>query len=244
MIISETSLCFLGLGLRPPAIRWGVLLQEAPERPDAGRLALAAAARPCRSSSRSWRSTSWATACATRPTRTASRRRHDGRRRCSRSATCKTYFFADEGTVKAVDGVELRRLPGPDARHRRRERLRQERHRALDPAHRRAPGPDRRRRDPAASATPTARARRPRSSSTAERRARCARSAAARSRYVFQEPMTSFSPVHTIGNQIIEAIRLHQPVEQARGARPRRSSCCGGSASRAPSSASTSTPSS
>jgi len=27
---------------------------------------------------------------------------------------------------------------------------------------------------------------------------------------IFQEPMTSFSPVHTIGNQIIEAIRLHQ----------------------------------
>jgi peptide/nickel transport system ATP-binding protein len=27
---------------------------------------------------------------------------------------------------------------------------------------------------------------------------------------VFQEPMTSFSPVHTIGNQIIEVIRLHQ----------------------------------
>src|SRR5579871_437225 len=26
---------------------------------------------------------------------------------------------------------------------------------------------------------------------------------------VFQEPMTSFSPVHTIGNQIIEAVRLH-----------------------------------
>ena len=29
MIISETSLSFLGLGLRPPAICWGVLLQEA-----------------------------------------------------------------------------------------------------------------------------------------------------------------------------------------------------------------------
>jgi peptide/nickel transport system ATP-binding protein len=27
--------------------------------------------------------------------------------------------------------------------------------------------------------------------------------------YVFQEPMTSFSPVHTIGNQIIEAIQFH-----------------------------------
>ena len=32
--------------------------------------------------------------------------------------------------------------------------------------------------------------------------------------YVFQEPMTSFSPVHTIGNQIIEAIRLHQNISK------------------------------
>jgi peptide/nickel transport system permease protein len=29
MIISETSLSFLGLGLRPPAISWGVLIQQA-----------------------------------------------------------------------------------------------------------------------------------------------------------------------------------------------------------------------
>ncbi|GAB4452700.1 MAG: ABC transporter ATP-binding protein [Anaerolineae bacterium] len=29
-----------------------------------------------------------------------------------------------------------------------------------------------------------------------------------------QEPMAAFSPVHTIGNQIIEAIRLHQPVSK------------------------------
>jgi len=28
MILSETSLSFLGLGLRPPAISWGVLLKE------------------------------------------------------------------------------------------------------------------------------------------------------------------------------------------------------------------------
>src|SRR5260370_41727712 len=28
-IINETSLSFLGLGIRPPAISWGVLLQEA-----------------------------------------------------------------------------------------------------------------------------------------------------------------------------------------------------------------------
>jgi oligopeptide/dipeptide ABC transporter ATP-binding protein len=32
--------------------------------------------------------------------------------------------------------------------------------------------------------------------------------------YVFQEPMTSFSPVHTIGNQIIETIRLHQDISK------------------------------
>jgi oligopeptide/dipeptide ABC transporter ATP-binding protein len=30
-----------------------------------------------------------------------------------------------------------------------------------------------------------------------------------------QEPMAAFSPVHTIGNQLIEAIRLHQPVSKA-----------------------------
>ena len=31
---------------------------------------------------------------------------------------------------------------------------------------------------------------------------------------IFQEPMSSLSPVHTIGNQIIEAIRLHEPVSK------------------------------
>jgi peptide/nickel transport system ATP-binding protein len=29
-----------------------------------------------------------------------------------------------------------------------------------------------------------------------------------------QEPMASFSPVHTVGNQLIEAIMLHQPVDK------------------------------
>jgi peptide/nickel transport system ATP-binding protein len=35
---------------------------------------------------------------------------------------------------------------------------------------------------------------------------------------IFQEPMSSFSPVHSVGNQIIEAIRLHQELgrQQAR----------------------------
>src|SRR6185436_12076971 len=50
MIISETSLSFLGLGLRPPAISWGVILEV---------------------------------------------------------RDLKTYFFAEEGTVKAVDGASF-----------------------------------------------------------------------------------------------------------------------------------------
>src|SRR5262249_61515528 len=32
---------------------------------------------------------------------------------------------------------------------------------------------------------------------------------------IFQEPMSSLSPVHTIGHQIIEAIRLHRRVSRA-----------------------------
>ncbi len=31
---------------------------------------------------------------------------------------------------------------------------------------------------------------------------------------IFQEPMTAFSPVHTIGNQIMEAVRLHRHVSK------------------------------
>lgn len=32
---------------------------------------------------------------------------------------------------------------------------------------------------------------------------------------IFQEPMTSFSPVHTVGNQLVEAIRLHSELSAA-----------------------------
>jgi len=35
---------------------------------------------------------------------------------------------------------------------------------------------------------------------------------------IFQEPMTSLSPVHTIGNQISESLRLHRPVSGSEGA--------------------------
>ena len=36
---------------------------------------------------------------------------------------------------------------------------------------------------------------------------------------IFQEPMTSLSPVHTIGNQMIEAIRLHGDVSKREATR-------------------------
>jgi peptide/nickel transport system ATP-binding protein len=36
---------------------------------------------------------------------------------------------------------------------------------------------------------------------------------------IFQEPMSSFSPVHTIGSQIMEAILLHQDVDNAEARR-------------------------
>ena len=36
---------------------------------------------------------------------------------------------------------------------------------------------------------------------------------------IFQEPMTSLSPLHTVGNQIIEAVRLHRDCERDRGDR-------------------------
>ncbi len=37
---------------------------------------------------------------------------------------------------------------------------------------------------------------------------------------IFQDPMTSLNPVHTIGEQLVEAVLLHQDVSnaQARGA--------------------------
>jgi peptide/nickel transport system ATP-binding protein/oligopeptide transport system ATP-binding protein len=36
---------------------------------------------------------------------------------------------------------------------------------------------------------------------------------------IFQEPMTSLNPVHRVGNQIAEAIKLHQNVDQTRARR-------------------------
>ena len=42
---------------------------------------------------------------------------------------------------------------------------------------------------------------------------------------IFQDPMTSLNPVHTIGRQLVEAVQLHQDVVEAAGAGARASSC-------------------
>ena len=52
---------------------------------------------------------------------------------------------------------------------------------------------------------------------------------------VFQDPMSSFNPVHKIGDQIIEAIQAHRDDRQGRRRRRRRSRPCGRSASPKPS---------
>ncbi len=38
---------------------------------------------------------------------------------------------------------------------------------------------------------------------------------------IFQEPMTAFSPLYTIGNQLGEIVRIHQPETSKNGARER-----------------------
>ena len=43
---------------------------------------------------------------------------------------------------------------------------------------------------------------------------------------IFQEPMSSLSPVHTIGSQIVEAVRLHQRMDRHAARRGAPSSCC------------------
>jgi peptide/nickel transport system ATP-binding protein len=58
-------------------------------------------------------------------------------------------------------------------------------------------------------------------------RPRDARAARRRMAMIFQEPMTSLSPLHTIGKQIEEALRLHQEVDAAQ-AHPHRGDAVAG----------------
>ena len=131
----------------------------------------------------------------------------------------KTYFFLDEGVVKAVDGVSFDVYPGqvvgivgesgcgksvaiksvlrivpPPGRHANGQIL----YRPQKQATYEGIGPE--------GAIDLAQLNERGKQMRALRGAEIA--------LIPQEPMASFSPVHTIGNQVIEAIRLHQPVSK------------------------------
>jgi peptide/nickel transport system ATP-binding protein len=127
----------------------------------------------------------------------------------------KTYFAQDEGTVKAVDGVNLDLYPGATLgivgesgcgkSVTARSILR-----IVDRPGRIVEGEIQFRR-PAANGGPGATVDLARldSNGSEMRSIRGAEIA-----LIFQEPMSSFSPVHTVGNQIIEAILLHQKLSR------------------------------
>jgi peptide/nickel transport system ATP-binding protein len=133
----------------------------------------------------------------------------------------KTYFAQDEGTVKAVDGVNLDLDPGATLgivgesgcgkSVTARSILR-----IVDRPGRIVDGEIQFRR-PTADGAPgaTIDLARLAPNSPEMRSIRGAEIA-----LIFQEPMSSFSPVHTVGNQIIEVIRLHQRISR-RDARDR-----------------------
>jgi peptide/nickel transport system ATP-binding protein len=125
----------------------------------------------------------------------------------------KTYFYQDEGTVRAVDGVSFDMAPGAtlgivgesgcgkSVTARSILRIVDRPGRIVEgEIHFRRPSPNGGPPRVVDLATLD-----PNGSTMREIRG-------AEIALIFQEPMSSFSPVHTIGNQIMEAIRLHQPV--------------------------------
>ena len=133
----------------------------------------------------------------------------------------KTYFSQDEGTVKAVDGVNLELYPGATLgvvgesgcgkSVTARSILR-----IVDRPGRIVDGEIHFRRPAAGGA----------SGSMVDLARLAANGPEMRSirgaeiALIFQEPMSSFSPVHTVGNQIVEVIQLHQRISR-RDARDR-----------------------
>jgi len=133
----------------------------------------------------------------------------------------KTYFFSDEGTVKAVDGASFDVYPGrtlgivgesgcgKSVTARSILRIVEEPGRIVDGQiilHREAARGDRDL-EQVARQQPELDLVKLRPNGREIRSIRTGLIA-----YVFQEPMTSFSPVHTIGNQIVEAIQVHRRV--------------------------------
>ena len=126
----------------------------------------------------------------------------------------KTYFSQDEGTVKAVDGVSFDMMPGATLgivgesgcgkSVTARSILG-----IVDRPGRIMGGEIRFRRQTARTAEPAVDLAKLAPDGPEIRAIRGAEIA-----LIFQEPMSSFSPVHTIGSQIVEVIMLHQQISR------------------------------
>jgi oligopeptide/dipeptide ABC transporter ATP-binding protein len=126
----------------------------------------------------------------------------------------KTYFYLDEGIVKAVDGVSFDVLPGQvvgivGESGCGKSVATKSVLRIVEAPGRIVGGKILWRRDSADHAEEVIDLVQMDAGSAAMRAVRGAEIA-----LIPQEPMAAFSPVHTVGNQIIEAIRLHQPVDE------------------------------
>ena len=213
---------FLGLGLRPPAISWGVLLQEA-QNIQALAIApwLLVSAVPVIIVILAFNF--WATGCATRPipmavSADARLRRSTRASDPARSATCKTYFFQDEGMVQGGGRGEPSIYPGrtlgivgesgcgKSVTARSILRIVERPGRIVGGEILAAPRQDGRETVDLAQLD---------AGRAGEMRAIRGGEIA----LIFQEPMTSFSPVHTVGNQIDRDDPAAPGARQAGGAR-------------------------
>ena len=236
MIISETSLSFLGLGLRPPAISWGVLLQDAQNIqalvispwlliPSLAVIVtvlafnflgdgLRDAADPYQDKASQYDGDERVHRNWLRRRPGTARRDAQERRTTSRCPRCRYRNLKTDSvlpgrgtTVKAVDGASFDLYPGKTLgivgeSGCGKSVTAQSILRIVD-----QPGRIVGRRD-----HPAPQRRRHATIDLAELKPDSREMRAIRGSeigLIFQEPMTSFSPVHTIGNQIIEAIRLH-----------------------------------
>ena len=123
----------------------------------------------------------------------------------------RIHFPTDDGLVKAVDGVLVQPRARPHARHRRRVGLGQER----DQPRHHGPAPRHQRADQRARSGWTAR------NSSGPTPARVRELRGGKMAMIFQDPLSSLHPYFTVGDQIVEAYRIHHRDVTKKQARQR-----------------------